>query len=414
MILIKMAGIDYHKASVEYREQFSMTSSELAGALSKIKAQYPILGCIIITTCNRTELWISCTEDSFAAVSPDHILCQVRGLSYDAYQPYFTCRNGQDAVNYLMELSSGLHSQIFGDDQIISQVKQAVTTAREQQTTDAVLEVLFRTAITGAKQVKSKVHFTNVNRSVASAAVEFLKDQGICLADTSCLVIGNGEIGRLTASKLVSEGADTFITLRRYKAKDVIIPAGCQPIPYEDRYQKMKNVSVIISATLSPHYTITAEELLPYLENKPKIFIDLAMPRDIDPSIQKEASVTLYDMDTFETSGSCHHTQQELEATEILKAYEQDFLHWYDFREWIPIIEQTEKIIGREVCERVRKELRSYPLNSEEQAKIRKLVRRASAKTTAKLLYGLKDTLPPEELKTVMEAIRKSAEQIES
>ncbi len=120
---ILMAGIDFHKADVAQREPFSLTAAALARTLRQIRWQPGVDECLLISTCNRTELWVCGNQTDGTALSPVKLLCEARGLDETGYLPYFTVRQGMDAVRYLCELASGIHSQIFGDDQIISQVK---------------------------------------------------------------------------------------------------------------------------------------------------------------------------------------------------------------------------------------------------------------------------------------------------
>ena len=166
-VRIKMAGIDYRKAPVEVRERFSMTASAVERALQASKVNPGLTGCVIISTCNRTEYWISGETEAFDELDPAILLCEEKCQSHSEYKKYFQVSEGMEAVHGLMELCCGIRSQIFGDDQIISQVKRAVDMAREQQALDTALEILFRTAVTGAKKVKSRVLFSNVDRSVA-------------------------------------------------------------------------------------------------------------------------------------------------------------------------------------------------------------------------------------------------------
>lgn len=121
-----MAGIDYRKAPVEVRERFSMTASAVERALQASKANPGLTGCVIISTCNRTEYWISGETEAFDELDPAILLCEEKCQSHSEYKKYFQVSEGMEAVHGLMELCCGIRSQIFGDDQIISQVKRAV------------------------------------------------------------------------------------------------------------------------------------------------------------------------------------------------------------------------------------------------------------------------------------------------
>lgn len=172
---LKTTCIDYTKASVEEREAFSLVPSKIQELEQFILQTYQLDGCIILSTCNRTELWISAPEAVLSSLSPTAILCDALQVPVEQYLSFFIERSGKDAVSYLLELTCGLHSQIFGEDQILSQVKDALSTARINGTTNTMLEVLFRTAITAAKEVKTKVKLTTADHTVGSGSCRIIK-----------------------------------------------------------------------------------------------------------------------------------------------------------------------------------------------------------------------------------------------
>lgn len=410
---IKMAGIDYQKAPVEVREQFSMTASVVDRALKDGRKTPGVAGCVIISTCNRTEYWISGEAGAFATLDPVALLCRERGLAPSEYREYFTMREGREAVHYLMELSCGLKSQIFGDDQIITQVKRAVDTAREQGALDSVLEILFRTAITGAKKVKSRVLLTNVDRSVAAAMKDLLLREGIPVSKKRCLVIGNGEIGRLAAAELVKAGGEVSMTLRQYKAKEAVIPAGCRVIDYQERYEVLSDMDLVVSATVSPHYTLTAAQAKGCLGTGEKVFIDLAIPRDIEPELGKKSGIRLFDMDSFDVLKSEGDQRQIAAADEILRKYELEYEQWYAFREYVPVVKDISRFAGADTAARLKKELKQYSLSREEREGLEKAVEKAAAKVVAKLCYGLRENMEPEKWQPCLEGILRSAKELE-
>ena len=410
---IKMAGIDYRKAPVQVREQFSMTASMVERALKESRKAEGVTGCVIISTCNRTEYWISGEADSFYGLNPAALLCREKELDYSDYASYFTVREGNEAVHYLMELCCGLQSQIFGDDQIISQVKRAVDVAREQEALDSVLEILFRTAVTGAKKVKTKVLLTNVDRSVAAAMTALLRKEGISIKGKNCMVIGNGEIGRLAASELVKAGGFVSMTLRQYKTREAIIPAGCHVIDYNDRYEKLSHMDIVVSATVSPHYTLTAERAAECLSDGERVFIDLAIPRDLEPELGKLSGIRLFDMDSFSQLKYEGDLKQIAVADEILKKYELEFEQWYEFREYVPVVKEIARAAGEDTAARLRKELKSYSLEREEREELEKAIEKAAAKVVAKLCYGLREDMEPQSWKPCLDGLKRSSDNLE-
>ena len=408
-----MAGIDYRKAPVKVRELFSMTASAVERALADSKEIEGVTGCVVISTCNRTEYWISGEDAVFDRLDPAELLCREKGQEYQDYACYFTVREGREAVHYLMELSCGLQSQIFGDDQIISQVKRALDTAREQEALDAVMETLFRTAVTGAKKVKTKVLLTNVDRSVAAAMTALLEKEQIGIRGKKCMVIGNGEIGRLAAAELVKAGGDVSMTLRQYKTREAVIPAGCQVIPYDSRYERLSEMEIVVSATVSPHYTLTVESCRGRMGTKETVLVDLAIPRDMEPGLSELPGVRLYDMDSFSRLKYEGDARQVAVADEILKKYELEYEQWYEFRDLVPVVKKISRMAGEDTAARLKKAVRRYPLSREEREELLEAIDKTAAKVAAKLCYGLREEMEPEKWQPCLEGLMRSAEKLE-
>ena len=412
---LKTTCIDYTKASVEEREAFSLVPSKIQELEQFILQTYQLDGCIILSTCNRTELWISAPEAVLSSLSPTAILCDALQVPVEQYLSFFIERSGKDAVSYLLELTCGLHSQIFGEDQILSQVKDALSTARINGTTNTVLEVLFRTAITAAKEVKTKVRLTTADHTVALGAVALLKDKlHVPMQQLPCLVIGNGEMGRLAVSALQKEGCKVTMTLRNHHSRESVIPANCRVLNYDERIEKINQFRVVISATLSPHQTIKKQDLVPVLDNQPHIFIDLAMPRDIDSRVTQLPNVLLFDMDDLSLPPSVVTIEQIQYAKEILLEHQTEFEHWYAFREWVPTIQSISKTVAQDVHIRTAKSLKDCHLKKEQSIAMQDTIDTAANKAVAKLLYGLREHLTQDYFQVCMEALVKSAEDTKS
>lgn len=173
---ISMIGIDHSMASVDIRAEFAFTKKNAGSAMEKIKKEEGILGCILLSTCNRMELWVSTAPDWEGDLYAS--LCRLKSLPQEPYRDYFIKREDREAVEHLFYLTSGLKSQILGEDQILTQVKDALSLAREHFTTDGVLEVLFRMAVTAGKKIKTEVTFSRGNLSVIHQALSCLKEEG--------------------------------------------------------------------------------------------------------------------------------------------------------------------------------------------------------------------------------------------
>ena len=335
---IVMSGLEHSLAPISLRERLSFTKQQTAAMVRTIRSFPSISGCVLISTCNRTELYLSCSEE----VNPGELLCQAAGTEYTPYQEAFVTLSGKKAVEHLMEVAAGLRSRIFGEDQIISQVKGAIAIAREAGATDSILETLFRSAISAGKEIRAKVRLTSVPTSAASMAVALLKEKLGELKGKKALVIGNGEMGRLSASLLQQEKCQVSVTLRTYRHGETIVPPGCGVVPYDERFQHMEGCDILLSATTSPHYTVTVEQLN-QIPSLPAVMVDLAIPRDIQPEAGQLPGVSLYNIDDLGSYLENRTVPQEV--TDILRAQMENFTRWLNYKDCMTSVESLKQAI---------------------------------------------------------------------
>lgn len=403
---ISMIGIDYSRAAVDIRAQFSFTKKNAVAAMEHLKEEPGIAGCIILSTCNRMEIWASTTEDWQGSLY--EFLCREKGKEPAEYAQYFAERTEAEAVEHLFYLTSGLKSQILAEDQIITQVKDALSLSREAYCTDNVLEVLFRMAVTAAKKVKTKVIFSRGNSSVIHQAIHCLEEKGFSLFGKTCMVIGNGEMGKVAALALREAGAEVTVTVRQYRSGIVNIPKGCERINYGDRGEFLPQCDLVVSATASPNYTLTREllETVPPVEHL--VLIDLAVPRDIEPSAGELSGITLYDIDSFKIDAVSPKLQQSLEkAGEILQEQMEDFYNWYGGRDLIPRIQDIKAEAVQDLNLRILKILRKTPMEEKDRENLLQAIDTAAAKVVNKMMFGLKDSLEEKEFLNCVEGLEK-------
>lgn len=402
---IKMVGIDHERASIEYRECVSFHRHEAIKALQYIRKEYEVSGAILIATCNRTELYLSIEEEE--EISPFDVLCQVKQLDSEQFRILATQREEVEVVEHLLEVSCGLKSKVFGEDQIISQVKDALALAREAETTDQVLEKLFLTAITAAKKVKTEVRLTAVNSSIIAPVLQVLHKKYDSLRGIPCLVIGNGAIGCLAAERMLEEGCDVTMTVRRYKTRDVVLPDGVQVIDYADRYEYLSKFDLIISGTLSPHHTIRYEEAVPcFMDGVSRILIDLAVPRDISQRLGELDTITLFNIDSLGGMSTDEIDNESVKkAKEILKEYEEEFNRWNSFRRFIPLIQTVARTSSIDIIKRTQKPMKRIVDNVAQRVEIEEEIKKASEKVIANLLYSLRENVGKEHWQDCLFAI---------
>lgn len=389
-----MAGIDA-SAPFEEREKLSLVRGQVQAMLPRIAEQ---TGCaaVLLATCSRTELYLH-AEGERALPDPAEALCRAAGVAASAF---VTRREGADAVRHLMHVAAGMQSQIFGDDQIVSQVKDAVALAREAKTTDAVLDTLFRRAVTAGKRVRTETRLTGVPASAAEVGVRRAERFFGSLAGHRAVVIGNGEMGRLAARALVRAGSEVTVTLRTYRHGETLVPQGCGTVPYARRLDAIEGADLVVSATTSPHFTLTAAQMQTLL-CPPRLLLDLAMPRDIE-STAAGAQTALFNLDDLGDLGDADDTSRET-AECILDEETREFFAWLNYRAALPLIAK----IKSAAIERVR-HMRDYDaLAAEGDAET--LAELAVSRAVELVLGGMKEKVNVQSMKDCLEYIRKGS-----
>lgn len=389
-----MAGIDA-SAPFEEREKLSLVRGQVQAMLPRIAEQ---TGCaaVLLATCSRTELYLH-AEGEQALPDPAEALCRAAGVAASAF---VTRREGADAVRHLMHVAAGMQSQIFGDDQIVSQVKDAVALAREAKTTDAVLDTLFRRAVTAGKRVRTETRLTGVPASAAEVGVRRAERFFGSLAGHRAVVIGNGEMGRLAARALVRAGSEVTVTLRTYRHGETLVPQGCGTVPYDRRLDAIEGADLVVSATTSPHFTLTAAQMQTLL-CPPRLLLDLAMPRDIE-STAAGAQTALFNLDDLGDLGDADDTSRET-AECILDEETREFFAWLNYRAALPLIAK----IKSAAIERVR-HMRDYDaLAAEGDAET--LAELAVSRAVELVLGGMKEKVNVQSMKDCLEHIRKGS-----
>ncbi len=392
---ISMIGIDHSMAPVDIRAKFAFTKKDASSAMEELLQENEISGCIILSTCNRMEVWVSTAEDWEGDLYAS--LCKIKEVPAGQYRDCFTERKDAEAVEHLFYLTSGLKSQSLGEDQILTQVKDALSLAREHFTTDSVLEVLFRMAITAGKKIKTEVAFSRGNLSVIHQAIACLREKGYEVKGKTCMVIGNGEMGKITAQTLRENGADVTVTVRQYRSGVVNIPMGCKRINYGERMEYLPKCDLVVSATASPNYTLRRELFEGIELGHPVILIDLAVPRDVEPALAQLSQVTLYDMDSFKMEAACEEQQESMQkAGAIVHEMMEEFYQWLDGRDVIPRIQEIKAEAVHDLNLRIAKILKNTPMEDSDRERLTQVIDTAAGKVVNKMIFGLRDALEQE------------------
>jgi len=332
---LAMTGLDYRRSSLDIREKFALTTEKTKRLLADFRGN-GISGCVMVCTCNRTELYASISTPAQRDFSLSSKLCNALGVDFSEYQPYLTERTGEAVMEHLCRVASGLDSQITGDDQVITQVREALELSRGQKCTDSYIEAMFNMAIHAAKAIKTNVLSGALGASsVPEKTVEELSKKAE-IAGKNALVIGSGTIGRHVAGLLIRENARVTITLRSHQrhndTKGSAIPPSAHTISYDERYQAVENADIVVSATTSPHLTLSYAEMS-VLKRLPALMVDLAVPRDIEPSIKNLPGVTLLTIDDISGETRRFPPQSVSIIEGIIAEHKDRYSRWVDFKE---------------------------------------------------------------------------------
>lgn len=378
---LQMVGLDHHTASIAQREAFSFSKEMQKTILTNLKSESN--GVVLLSTCNRTELYLSGSVP-FQLVSK---LMQYANKTETDTTAFYE-KTGQAAALHLIEVACGLHSQVLHEEQIVTQVNQAICDARMLHTADAILDTLFRTAVSAGKYALTHVSDAAIPLSLSEKAVRRLEQQYGNLKHAVCLVIGNGKMGQLAAEQLLQRGSKVYITLRSYHNGSSVVPFGAVPVPYELRLQYLEYADIVISATRSPHYTITADQLLA-VQHKPQYLIDLALPRDIAEDCKQVEDICCWDLDNFSEPAEQNLALRSA-LQHIAEKYEHDFQVWCQYRDAIPYMTELKELVTANL-------LHSTAITAaREQQDIDAAVQIATQRTVELLLGSMREMVTPE------------------
>lgn len=418
---IIVSGISFKTAPAEIREKIYFSTEEQKLAMDRILKLPNVKECIVLSTCNRTEAYVHYGDDAFDVTELENMLCEIKGLKLYSMKKYFYTFEGTGAVRHIFKVACGLDSMVLGEDQILGQVKLAHQNALDNGTSSSVLNTLLRDAITGAKKVKTCTELSRNPLSIGSLAVRNVAEMlGGNLERFTAIVIGTGAIGSIVIKNLKSYGIGRlYITNRSHNRLSDLSKEYPEAnlVSYDKRYTVMERCDIVISATASPHYTITRDMLEASLEsNRERIFIDLAMPGDIDKSITEIPFISYMNMDDLKQEADKNLDRRISEAAraeEMLDGFILEFEKWYEFRTALPVVKEIEKFAGDLVNEAVEATLKKLKCASDEDRETVKLsIAGTVNKIMNKFMYGVKENSSKEEIKVYfkcMESILKES-----
>ncbi len=333
---ILVVGLNHKTAPVDIRETLAFDDQSVPRALIEFRERMPGAEVVILSTCNRVELYIASSEAEKLSDEVTRFLADFHSLNAESFAPHLYHHYDKDAVRHLFTVCSSLDSLVVGEAEILGQAKKAYMLALEEGVSGKALNALFQRAFGTAKNVRSKSSIGSGRVSIASVAVEFAQKIFTDFSDKTVMIIGAGEMGELTLKHMVESGISAVIVANRTYEKAVALADQYDgmAIKYESFTDSMHQADVIISTSGAPHYIIHPKDLPPVLKarrNRPMLLIDIAVPRDIHPDIDNVENAYLYNIDDLDrvVSENIGFREKELEhCAAIVDAETEEFTAW--------------------------------------------------------------------------------------
>ncbi|MFH1155048.1 MAG: glutamyl-tRNA reductase [Pseudomonadota bacterium] len=385
MSAITLIGVNHKTAPVELRETLAFNREETAIFLKTLQARDEIREAMLFSTCNRTEI-LFVPDNDLADFVVKELLADFKGVPVTRFENALYTHSNDAAVHHLFRVASSLDSMIVGEPQILGQVKEAYRTTVASHTSGVILNRLLHKAFSIAKRVRRETGIGDNAVSISYAAIELASKIFSDLATRSVLLLGAGDMAEIAVEHLISHGVKSITVANRTFSKAVTLAERFQgrAVKFEERETMLSDVDIIISSTGATGHVLTAAQVrqaLKYRKNKPLFFIDIAVPRDIDPEVNKLGNAYLYDIDDLQDIVNDNLKERSREAVKGERLVEEAVIK---FRKWLDTLELVPTIIG-----------------------IKEKITAITEQETEKTLSGLKHLSPQD-----MDAIRRMSQAI--
>jgi glutamyl-tRNA reductase len=325
---IVVVGLSHRTSPVELRERFAFASAKIPTALQKLRSDGLATEAVILSTCNRVELYIATPTDPVQAIRElKKFFAAVHAQTEPDGQELYSLQEPH-SVHHLFKVACGLDSMVLGETEILGQLKQAYDLALQSGHTGARLNKAFQRAFNVAKQVRTETNIQRGSISVASVAVELAEKIFSTLEGHEVMVIGAGDTSEKTARALLSRGAKSIIVANRSyeRAADLAGDLGGRAVKFDEWSHEFERVDIAISSTAAPHYILDRAKLAPLMKlrrNRPLLLIDIAVPRDIDPEVNHLDNVYLYNVDDLQSIANDYLDQRKEEIAKCVVIIEE-------------------------------------------------------------------------------------------
>jgi glutamyl-tRNA reductase len=354
-----VVGLNHKVADVDVREKLAFNGPKLVEGLIKFKELPEVQEAIILSTCNRVELYANVNDAKRASESTKTFLSEFHNLNRGSLDNALYIYDDINAIRHIFRVASSLDSMVVGEPQILGQLKDAFELALTKKTTGILLNKLMKKAISVAKRVRTETRIAENAVSISFAAIELAKKIFTDLSRRVFMLLGAGEMAELAARHLIGSGVkEVLVSNRTYeRACELASEFNGRPIKFDDFIQEMVRTDIIICSTGAPHYIITKSQMQKVMKERKQrqvFIIDISVPRNIDPEINGLDNVYLYNVDDLQGVVDANMFERQKEAEKAEKIIEEEldtFLKWQSSLDSVPTI-----IALREKAEEIKKE----------------------------------------------------------
>lgn len=410
-----LVGVNHKTTPVEIREKLAFTKGKIEESVDRLFNFPDIIEHTILSTCNRVEIYAraNCQDSAIKAIK--QFICDFHEVSPVELEDHFYSYRNEEAVEHLFRVSSSLDSMILGEAQILGQVKDAYSLAKDLRSTGLVLNQLFEKAFSIAKKVREETGIAERSVSISSAAVELAQKIFDDLENRTVMLVGTGEMAELAAKHLISYGVKTvYVTSRTYdRAANLARTLNGSALDFEAFKNELHRADIVITSTSASNFIIKKEMVKKAIhkrKNKPIFFIDIAVPRDIEPDINDLENIYLYDIDDLHVVVSANMKEREKEADNAMNFISQEvtkFNNWVGTLDAVPTIVEIRKKAENIRMQETEKTLKKISYLSEDD---KKLLRQMSSSIVSKILHKptikLKQKTQSEDGHVYLKAIR--------
>ncbi|TAN40559.1 MAG: glutamyl-tRNA reductase [Nitrospirae bacterium] len=356
---ILVQGVNHRSASVDIRERLAFNGEKLEEGLFGLRKLPDIREVALLSTCNRVELYACVSNLPAAADSIKNFLAEFHGIKRTEFERSLYNLSDAEAVRHIFRVSSSLDSMVLGEPQILGQIKDCFDFALNKKTTGVLLNKLMKKAISTAKRVRTETRIAENAVSISFAAVELAKKIFTNLAGKSFMLLGAGEMAELAARHLLNNGISGVTVVNRTydRGCELACEFNGRPVRFEDFLTELVHADIIICSTGAPSYVLNRDQMQKVMKErkqKPVFIIDISVPRNIDPEINKIDNVYLYDVDNLQdvVDTNVQGRRAEAEKAEAIISEEVDkFLRWMSALDSVPTI-----VALRQKAEEIRQE----------------------------------------------------------